>query len=195
LPFELQPAESFERINQVIAKILMIASAAIVLAIGIIHLVYTFHGPKLTPRDPALQQKMQQVSPVLTRETIIWKAWMGVNATHSLALILFGLIYSYLAWSNSQFLFGSPFLLVTGLGMLLALVVLAKTYFFSNPFRAVCLSLFFYIGYWKHHSLASGAAIKRRRDASCSVVEVRAIRSAMLQWDPCATRVWPESCR
>jgi hypothetical protein len=123
----------------------MTGSAAVILALGIIHLVYTFRGPKLTPRNPSLQQKMEQVSPVISNETTMWKAWIGFNATHSLALILFGLIYGYLASSNSEFLFNSPVLLVIGLAMLLSVAVVARLYFFSTPFWAVCLSLLFYI--------------------------------------------------
>jgi hypothetical protein len=37
------------------AKILMVLSASIVFTLGVVHLVYTFWGPNLTPRDPALQ--------------------------------------------------------------------------------------------------------------------------------------------
>ena len=123
----------------------MTASAAVILAFGIIHLLYTFHGPKLTPRDTALRQRMQEVSPVITSETTIWKTWIGVNATHSLALILFGLIYGYLALSKSEVLFNSPFLLLVGLGMLLALAVICRLYFFSIPFRGICFALVCYI--------------------------------------------------
>src|SRR5437879_8317687 len=124
----------------------MTGSAAVILAFCIVHLVYTFRGPKLTPRDPAVQQRMQQVSPVLTSETTMWRAWIGFNASHSLALILFGLIYGYLAFSNSEFLFRSPILLVIGFGMLFGLLALARLYWFSVPFWGVCLSLLCYIG-------------------------------------------------
>jgi hypothetical protein len=101
----------------VIAKVLMTGSAGVFLALGIVHLVLTFRGTKLTPGDPALQQSMQQGSPVLSRETTMWKAWIGFNASHSFGSILFGLLYGYLALSKSNFLFRSPFLLLTGFGM------------------------------------------------------------------------------
>jgi len=42
----------------VMARTLMVVSASIILALGVLHLVYTFWGPKLTPRDPALQVSM-----------------------------------------------------------------------------------------------------------------------------------------
>jgi hypothetical protein len=129
-----------------IARFLMAGSAAIILTLGIVHIVYTFRGSKLTPRDPALQQRMKEVAPVITRETTMWKVWVGVNATHSLALIFFGLVYGYLALSRDDVLFGSPFLLVFGTGMLLSFLVLARLYFFSVPFWGICLSLVCYIG-------------------------------------------------
>jgi len=65
------------------ASILMVLSAGIALALGVLHLVYTFSGNKLTPRDSSLQARMAQVSPVITRQTTMWKAWVGFNATHS----------------------------------------------------------------------------------------------------------------
>ena len=87
---------------------------------------------KLTPRDPALQVSMSQISPVITRETTMWRAWMGFNAGHSMGLILFGLVFCFLALAHDQLLFQSPFLLVIGLAMLGGFVVLCKLYFFSG---------------------------------------------------------------
>ncbi len=128
-----------------IASILMFLSAAIILLLGAIHLLYTFHGPKLTPRDPALQVKMGEVSPVLTKDTSMWKAWVGFNASHSMGAILFGLIYAYLALAHTAVLFNSPFLLITGLVMLGGLLALAKAYWFRIPLAGIALSLACYL--------------------------------------------------
>ena len=108
------------------AKILMVLSASIILTLGVVHLVYTFWGPMLTPRDPALQISMSQISPVITKETTMWRCWVGFNVSHSLGLILFGLVFGFLAVAHSQLLFQSPFLLVVGLATLGGLVVLCK---------------------------------------------------------------------
>jgi hypothetical protein len=124
---------------------LVAVSAGIILLLGLVHLFYTFRGPKLTPRDPALRESMSQVSPVLTRQTTMWKAWVGFNASHSLGAILFGLVYGYLAIAHPGFLFGSPFLLTVGLAMLLAYVVLAKLYWFSIPFMGIGTATALYI--------------------------------------------------
>jgi molybdate transport system substrate-binding protein len=45
----------------------MTLSAGILFALGLLHLVYTFWGSKLTPRDPALRVRMSEVSPVMKR--------------------------------------------------------------------------------------------------------------------------------
>jgi hypothetical protein len=127
------------------ARILMVLSASIILTLGVVHLVYTFWGPKLTPRDPALQVSMSQISPVITKETTMWRCWVGFNASHSMGLILFGLVFGFLALAHSQLLFQSPFLLVVGLAMLSGFVVLAKVYWFSAPFTGICISLACYV--------------------------------------------------
>ena len=121
-------------------KILMMLSAGIILLLGIMHLLFTFTGAKLTPRDPALQESMRSVSPVISKETTMWKAWLGFNASHSLGAILFGLIYGYLALWYSAFLFASYFLLFVGGGLLASFVLLGKLYWFHLPFRATLVA-------------------------------------------------------
>ena len=125
-------------------KILMMLSAGIILLLGLMHLLFTFTGTKLTPREPALQESMRTVSPVISKETTMWKAWLGFNASHSLGAILFGLIYGYLAFGHSAFLFESYFLLIVGWGLLASFVVLGKLYWFDTPFLAILIAFVCY---------------------------------------------------
>jgi hypothetical protein len=127
------------------AKILMVLSASIIFTLGVTHLVYTFWGPQLTPRNPALQISMSQTSPVITTETTMWRCWVGFNASHSMALILFGLIFGFLALAHGQLLFQSWFLLAVGLAILAGFVVLCKVYFFRAPLTGVSISLACYV--------------------------------------------------
>jgi hypothetical protein len=129
----------------VAARILMVLSASIVFMLGAVHLAYTFRGPELTPRDPALQVSMTQISPVITKETTMWRCWVGFNASHSMGLILFGLVFGYLAMAQGQLLFRSPFLLIVGLAMLGGFVVLCKVYFFGVPLTGISISLACYL--------------------------------------------------
>ena len=127
------------------ARILMVLSASIVFTLGVVHLAYTFWGPNLTPRDPTLQISMSQIAPVITNETTMWRCWVGFNASHSMGLILFGLVFGFLALAHDRLLFQSPFLLVVGLAMLSGFAVLCKIYFFSAPLRSISISLACYV--------------------------------------------------
>lgn len=123
----------------------MTLSTLVLLTLGVLHLIYTFSGAKLTPRDPALQTRMNEVHLVITRQTTMWRAWIGFNASHSMGAILFGLVYGFLANAYPELLFKSPFLLAVGFAMLGGLVVLAKLYWFRVPFIGVAVSLVCYV--------------------------------------------------
>ena len=125
--------------------LLMVTSAFILCALGLTHLVYTFWGPKLLPRDPDLMDLMKTVPLVITTETTVWNAWIGFNASHSMAAILFGLVYGHLAVVQPGVLYASPFLLVVGLLMLAGLCVLGWVYWFSVPFVGLCAALLCYV--------------------------------------------------
>jgi hypothetical protein len=121
------------------------ASAAVILFLGLIHLLYTFRGPNLHPRDPDLIAKMMTVPAVISRETTMWRLWVGFNATHSFGLILFGALYGYLAMSHRELLLRSWFLLALGFALLLGYAFIARLYFFTSPFRGVVLAAVLYL--------------------------------------------------
>ena len=135
-----------------LAAMLLAASAAIILLLGILHLKITFRGDKLRPRDPALEERMREVSPHITRETTMWKTWIGFNASHSIGAILFGAVFGYLALAHAAFLFHSPFLLAIGFLTLAGYCFLGVRYWFSIPFRGIALATALYLGalatYW-----------------------------------------------
>lgn len=128
------------------APLLIACAAAIVLVLGLVHLAYTFHGPKLTPRAAGLQAAMEADSPHISRRTTMWGAWISFNASHSLGAILFGLLYGYLACALPQVLLGSPFLCAVGLGLLLAYVALGWCYWFSVPLTGVSIAALLFAG-------------------------------------------------
>ena len=127
------------------SSVFIAASATVILLLGLLHLLYTFRGPNLHPRDPDLTARMMSVSPVITGETTMWRAWIGFNASHSFGLILFGTLYGYLAMRQSTFLFRSWFLLALGFALLLSYAVLARIYFFTAPFRGVVFAAVLYL--------------------------------------------------
>ena len=123
-----------------LASVLMAMAAGIIGLLGTVHLLYTYRGPKLTPRNPEVIRRMQDSALVLTRETSVWRAWIGFNASHSLGAILFALCYGYLALREPTLLFASPFLLTLALLTLAAWLWLAWRYWFRVPFTGIGLA-------------------------------------------------------
>ena len=123
------------------SSMLLLASAAVIGLLGTLHLVYTFHGPKLGPRDAGLRTQMESVSPVLTKQTTMWRAWVGFNASHSLGALLYALLFGWLAIAQPALAFGSRFLLVLGGAFLLAWLWLAWRFWFRIPLVGIALSL------------------------------------------------------
>lgn len=124
-----------------LARTFVSASSVIMFLLGSIHLLYTFFGNKLTPRDPAVLEAMNATPLMLTSETTVWRAWIGFNASHSMCALFFGLVFGFLAVVHPEVLFRSVYLQLLGLAMLVGFVVLAKLYWFSIPLAGVGIAL------------------------------------------------------
>ena len=97
-----------------IPSMLILISAVIVGVLGMAHLILTFNGPKLQPRDSNLKPLMESAHPGVTRQTTMWRAWLGFNASHSLGALLFAAIYGFLAVEQPTLLFDSIYLQALG---------------------------------------------------------------------------------
>ncbi|MDB5918173.1 MAG: hypothetical protein JWR40_2407 [Massilia sp.] len=128
-----------------LAQGLIIFSAGIVMLLGLVHLVYTYFGDKLHPRDADLLARLKTTSPVISRQTSVWKAYIGFNASHSLGAILFGALYGFLAIEQPALLFHSWFLGFTGLIALGAWFAMAKLYWFNRPLQGIALACLAYV--------------------------------------------------
>jgi hypothetical protein len=124
----------------VLARILVSASSVIMILLGSIHLLYTFSGNRLAPRDPGVQAAMSATQMMLTSETTVWRAWVGFNASHSMCAMFFGLVFGFLAAAHPDLLFRSTYLQLLGLAVLAGFVVLAKLYWFSVPLVGVSIA-------------------------------------------------------
>lgn len=127
-----------------LAFALILASAAITGLLGSVHLLYTFRGTKLHPRDGSVALAMQGAHYQLTRETTVWRAGLGFHASHSMGAMLFALVFGYLALWHPGFLQQSGFLLTLGMAVLLSYWVLAQRFWFSIPRRGLALASLLY---------------------------------------------------
>ena len=114
-------------------RFLLLAGAAIFAVLGALHLAYTFVGTRLQPKDPAAIAAMQATHPRLTRETTVWRAWIGFNASHSLGAIVFAAFVIGLAGWRMDVLRDTPAFAWLAAGNAVAWLVLAWRYWFRIP--------------------------------------------------------------
>lgn len=127
-----------------ISRILIGTCSAIMLFLGSVHLAYTFFTHKFNPIEGQLEAAMKQVVPRISRQMTMWKAWIGFHVSHSTGLMLFGLIYGYLALFRLEVLQNSYFLAGLGLLVLLGYVVIARVFWFRAPFIGVSAATLLY---------------------------------------------------
>ena len=122
-------------------KVLMVLGAAVVGLLGAIHLFYTFFSNKFDVRDPAVCAAMKATSPVLSRHTTMWSAWIGFNASHGLGVVLFAAIYLVLALGHMHVLRESATLTWLPVAGSAAYLALAKRYWFRSPLVGVAIAM------------------------------------------------------
>lgn len=127
-----------------LASLLVAASAAIMFSLGALHLVLTFFSRRFHPRDATLEARLKQVSPRISAGTTLWRAGTGFHASHSLGVMLFGLVFAHLAWFEAAMLWRSAFLPALGAAALLAWLVLAQRYWFRVPLLGIAVAAALY---------------------------------------------------
>jgi len=119
-------------------------SAAVVGLLGALHMLYTFSGKKLKPRDTHLERQMQLVAPEISRQTTMWQAWVGFNASHALGALLFALVFAWFGLAQAKLFFASPFIIFVGAATLATYVWLAKKFWFWIPLTGLSIALALY---------------------------------------------------
>jgi hypothetical protein len=86
-----------------------------------------------------VDDEMKASYPVLTKETTMWKAWTGFNASHSAGAIYIGAVNLFLAIRYFPVIQDPSFVLLN-LVTVLFYLWLAKRYWFSIPFKGLLIS-------------------------------------------------------
>lgn len=120
-----------------LTKYLYIAGCIPFLALGILHTVYTitdtYKPKKLTPYKSGVMNLMKESTLAITKETNMWRAWVGFNISHSIGILFFSLTYLYLSISYISFLESSLFFMSAAPIISLTYFILSKKYWFSIP--------------------------------------------------------------
>ena len=123
-----------------LAKILWFTGSTILLALGTLHLYYTFFSGKFAARNKAVVTEMKNTSPVLTNETTMWNAWIGFNASHSAGVIFIGLINIILVVQYFSVLQNSLVIQLLNITTLIFYCWLARKYWFRIPFTGILIT-------------------------------------------------------
>lgn len=124
-----------------VAQYLWIFGSLITIILGVVHLIYIFFTNKFSPRNKNLENKMKTVSPILTRETTIWKAWIGFNASHSYGIIFIGLINFYISYRYFILFKSDHFYFIFNIITISFYALLAKKYWFKIPLIGILITL------------------------------------------------------
>jgi hypothetical protein len=114
-------------------QLLFVVGAAIYGVLGTLHLLYTLFTRRFDPRDPAARAAMEATTPVLTRDTTMWRAWVGFNASHSLGAIVLAAFVLLLAVRHMPVLVAAPEFAWLAVVASLSYVALARAYWFRIP--------------------------------------------------------------
>ncbi len=113
--------------------------------LGTIYLIYTFFTHKFSPRNEKLKNDMKMTSPILTKQTTMWNAWIGFNASHSGGAIFIGLINFYLVAKYFTLVQADSLFFLFNIFTIVFYFWLAKKYWFKIPFLGITITLLCFI--------------------------------------------------
>lgn len=128
------------------AQALLVIGSLIFGLLGSIHLFYTFFTNKFDPRDIDVKYAMENTSPALTKETSIWRGWVGFNASHSFGAILIALFFIPLSIQHNEIIQNSLWFSILPAGIGVCYLILASKYWFKIPIIGISLATTCFLG-------------------------------------------------
>ncbi len=119
------------------AKYLFILGTVPFILLGAVHILYSVQDAwspkKLTPYDDSVRVSMQKSTLALTRQTTMWRAWLGFNISHGVGVLFFGVVYLILALSDFTLIAGITPLPYLAFAVSVGYLVLSVKYWFHIP--------------------------------------------------------------
>lgn len=89
--------------------------------------------------------EMKKSNFILTKETTLWKGWIGFNASHASGAVFIGIVNFYLAFRHFELLMTDSFLPLFTVATIGFYAWLAKKFWFRIPFRGILITLICYV--------------------------------------------------
>ncbi|MGB8888202.1 MAG: hypothetical protein WCC87_15825 [Candidatus Korobacteraceae bacterium] len=140
------------------AQVLLDLGGGIFLLLGLLHALYTcldIRRPRrLVPKDPAVAIAMAESQLRLAGgRTTMWRAWVGFNFSHSLGVIVFGLVCLYAGMVLHTMVL-SPWILLTLVAVAFIYLALSLLYRFRTPTLGIALGTVCLFGAWMMYAAA-----------------------------------------
>lgn len=126
-------------------KYLWEIGSLILTILGLIHLYFTFFTNQFSSENETVIAAMKTSFMRLTKQTTIWKAWIGFNGSHSLGVVFIGIINFYITVKYFQVFNSDSFYFFFNIFIIGFYAWLAKRYWFTIPFMGLVLVLFCYV--------------------------------------------------
>jgi len=127
-----------------ITQILFGLGAIPLAALGTVHLFFTLKDNRrpryIVPVSDTLITLMKNEKLRLTSEGDMWRAWIGFNISHSMAVMMVGWAYLYIVLRYPDALITDPILLWTAPFLASVFALLSKRFWFSKPLIGSLLS-------------------------------------------------------
>lgn len=135
-----------------LSRYMFLAGALPFLLLGSTHAVYTPRQPHdrkgLSPSDPSLAESMARSRVILTGRTDIWRAWVCFNLSHSLGLVLLGVLVVLVGRTSASFGYNAALFLPLAVVVSIAYLSLSVAYTFRTPIIGIGLSVFLFSAAW-----------------------------------------------
>lgn len=134
------------------SRYLFLAGALPLLLFGISHAVHTPQQPEerkaLSPADPGLAEAMARSRVLLTSRTDMWRAWVGFNLSHSLGLVLFGVVVVLVGRTPTTFKYNAAVFLPLAVVVSVIYLGLGLAYFFRTPIIGSAVAIVLFTSAW-----------------------------------------------
>jgi hypothetical protein len=135
-----------------LSRWLFLAGAVPYLVLGTAHALATplatTDRKGLSPYDPQLGEAMAHTTVRLTRRTDMWRAWVGFNFSHSLGVVLLGLVVVLVGRNAASFETQAPVFVPLAAIAAAVYLALALRYWFRTPAIGCALSLASFLSAW-----------------------------------------------
>lgn len=133
-----------------LSRYLFLAASLPYLVLGTAHALATplrsADRKGLSPSEPQLAEAMTRTPLRLTRRTDMWRAWVGFNFSHSLGVVVLGVIILLIGRTEATFRAQASLFVPFALVASAAYLILATKYWFRTPIIGCAVSLALLLG-------------------------------------------------